>query len=183
MFCSALFNIAIPHKLELTGPMRGASVNSSLVEALRELRLGHCSEVSFFSIHLANQLKVTQCAHLFQETICSTTQLISSLSNARRAVYFQQQRWRQYIRNKLSCWSVLSHQTIDQDNDHLEHFWYPDKLHFGTIFGNERWVVRGQSSIILKRETWLKCNRSGKVVGSRTQFPVALFYASPCHKA
>ena len=104
--------------------------------------------VSFFSIHLADQLKVTQCAHLFQEAICLTRQLTSSAANARTAVHFRQQRWRQYNWNKLSYWSASSPQTTDQDNDHMEHFWH-ENLHFKNIFGNERWVVRGQNSIIL----------------------------------
>ena len=50
MLCLALFDIANPHRLELTGPMRQTCGNSSFIEALlRELRLRHSSEVCHFS--------------------------------------------------------------------------------------------------------------------------------------
>ena len=42
---------------------------------------------------------------------------------------------------------------------------------------------RETETVKLKRETWCKRERSGKVVGTRTQFPVVLFYASKCHKS
>ena len=154
MLCLALFDIANPHRLELTGPETNMweffiywSSSSRTETETQQWR------VSFFSVHLADQLKVTQCAHLFQEAICLTTQLTSSAANARTAVHFRQQRWRQYNWNKLSYWSASSPQTTDQDYDHMEPFWDHEKLHFKNIFGNERWVVRGQNYIILKWKT------------------------------
>ena len=41
----------------------------------------------------------------------------------------------------------------------------------------------GVGQIRLKRELWQKRGRSGEVVGSRTQYPVALSYATTCHKS
>lgn len=41
--------------------------------------------------------------------------------------------------------------------------------------------VEGQGMAYVKRETWLKRDRSGQIVGSRTQFPLVLFYACTCH--
>ena len=37
--------------------------------------------------------------------------------------------------------------------------------------------------VLVKRETWQKCSSDGKVLGSRTQFPVSLRYAVTCHKS
>ena len=42
--------------------------------------------------------------------------------------------------------------------------------------------VEGQGTVYVKRETWLKRDRSGQIVGSHTQFLLVLFYACTCHK-
>ena len=42
--------------------------------------------------------------------------------------------------------------------------------------------VEGHGRVLLKRETWSKRNRAGQVVGSRTQYPLVLFFACTCHK-
>ena len=42
--------------------------------------------------------------------------------------------------------------------------------------------IGGLGRVLLKRETWSKRNRAGQVIGSRTQFPLVLFYACTCHK-
>lgn len=42
--------------------------------------------------------------------------------------------------------------------------------------------IPNHGKVALKRQTWSKRDRTGRVVGSRTQFPVILFYACTCHK-
>lgn len=42
--------------------------------------------------------------------------------------------------------------------------------------------VEGVGPVIIKKETWTKRDRSGQIVGSRTQLPVLLSYAATCHK-
>lgn len=42
--------------------------------------------------------------------------------------------------------------------------------------------IKNHGKVGLKRQTWSKRDRIGRVVGSRTQYPVILFYACTCHK-
>ena len=35
--------------------------------------------------------------------------------------------------------------------------------------------------MLLKTETWSKANRTGQIIGSRTEFPLVLFYSCTCH--
>lgn len=48
--------------------------------------------------------------------------------------------------------------------------------------GNQLEVEISQRVIRLDKVTWYKSNRKVEVVGSRTQFPLTLFYASTCHR-
>ena len=65
----------------------------------------------------------------------------------------------------------------------------PEKIKSGTsglfigIKGDRLEVeVEGHGRVLLKRETCSKRNRAGQVVGSRTQYPLVLFFACTCHK-
>ena len=42
--------------------------------------------------------------------------------------------------------------------------------------------IKNHGKVGLKRQTWSKRDRTGRVVGSRTQYHVILFYACTCHK-
>ena len=42
--------------------------------------------------------------------------------------------------------------------------------------------INKHGKVRLKRQTWSKGDKNGRVVGSRTQYPVILFYACTCHK-
>ena len=42
--------------------------------------------------------------------------------------------------------------------------------------------IKNHGKVGLKRQTWSKRDRTGRVVGSCTQYPVFLFYACTCHK-
>ena len=40
-----------------------------------------------------------------------------------------------------------------------------------------------EGQVLVKRETWTNTSRTGDVLGSRTQIPLALMYAITCHKS
>ena len=42
--------------------------------------------------------------------------------------------------------------------------------------------IKNHGKVGLKRQTWSKRDRTGRIVGSCTQYPVILFYACTCHK-
>ena len=188
MFRSALFHIAIPHRLELTLPMRQACANSSFITALQELRLGRCSEESVSFLNTFSRPIEGDPVHIYFKKLSVQLHNLEVLFRMPGELFSFDSKDEGNV-SGISCPAEV--RLLLKPQAKVMITWnISDTLKNGTSAtflgvkdGLLEVEVPEQGIIILKQETWLKRNRSGEVVGSRTQFPVVLFYASTCHRA
>ena len=187
MFRCELFQKAISHRFELRTMMRQSLGDTVFINALKELRLGLCS----------------------QETEALLTSLNREIAGESVHVYFT--KLSVQMHNQEALFNVpgelLSFNAIDEGDVSgiscpadvklllkpgvkVMVVWnVSDKVKNGTSANfiavrDERLEVEieGHGRLLLKQETWSKRNRAGQVVGSRKQFPIVLFFACTCHK-
>lgn len=187
MFQSRLFEKVITHRFELKTMMRQNVEDLTFINALKDLRLGQCSP----------------------ETEALMRSLERPIEGEAVEIYFTKlavQLHNQEALFKLPG-ELLSFECIDSGNVSgiscpadtklllkpgvkVMIVWnVSEKVKNGTsgkfigVKGEMLEVEVGNvGRVLLKRETWSKANRRGNIVGTRTQFPLVLFYACTCHK-
>lgn len=186
MFESDVFMAAIPHRFELTRAIRQDLASARFLNALEELRMGRCTEI--------------------------TETYLKSLSRPIQGnpvhIYFRKLAVQLHNLNVLQSMpgTLLTINCTDQNNTEGISCPAPQKLLLKPgakvmlLWNLSHDLKNGSSGIFLRevdnqleveisrrvirldKVTWMKHNRKGEVVGSRTQYPLTLFYASTCHK-
>ncbi|KAK3701844.1 hypothetical protein QZH41_003033 [Actinostola sp. cb2023] len=197
VFCSLVFRVTFPHRNELTIILRQREEDVEFLGALRELRLGQCSEKSHrFLSALSRNLDANTSAnatHIFFK------KLNASLHNFK-------------VLRSLPGEFIDIHAEIDGESPHIDItascpaervvrlkknckvmlLWNKSEdLRNGSqgVFLDMETasvaVVRfpGVGVVNVGKETWLKRDRYGVVVGSVTQVPLVPCYAITCHKS
>ena len=189
MFRSRLFGIAIPHRFELRLLMRQNLADQTFITALKELRLGLCSP----NTEMLLQSLARSLAGEGEAIDIYFTKLSVQLKN--QEALFQ-------MPGELFTFDSLDEGNVTGINcpadvklllkagAKIMVVWnLSDVVKNGTagtfvgVKGEMLEVeIPNHGNVYLKRQTWSKRDRKGKVIGSRTQFPVILFYACTCHK-
>ena len=193
MFRSKLFERAITHRFELTTIMRqDAESQVNFINCLKEIRIGQCSDASLAFIKaLASPIQVPEedTTHIFFRKLPAQVfntrklqkipghEIVFRATDVGDTLNFNFQ-VEKVVSVKPGCKVML--------------LWNKNKkLRNGTTGtfvradGDDHIIVRFENvgEVSLKREEWFKRNRYGETVGSRTQFPIMLCYATTCHKA
>ncbi|XP_022779512.1 ATP-dependent DNA helicase PIF1-like [Stylophora pistillata] len=191
MFYSPLFDFAISHRFRLTKVIR--QQNPQFLAALAEIREGACSIAT--KQYLASLQR----------------QLPWELQRTATQIYFKKVPVQLANRRQLDAIPgelFIFH--ADYENDKSRSMSWPgapvlqlkpgckvmlvwnksDYLRNGTlgtftgVSGNGKLLLNfGEGLVELGRETWIKQDRNGQMVGSVSQFLVVLAYAVTCHKS
>ncbi|KAL9967257.1 hypothetical protein ACROYT_G025442 [Oculina patagonica] len=187
MFRCELFKKVITHRIELKSMMRHSLSDDGFISALKELRLGLCSQETEALLTSLNREIEGEAVHIYftklsvqlhnQEALFNMPgELISFNSIDKGDVA------------SISC--PAAQKLLLKPGVKVMVVWnVSDKVKNGTsgkfIAVKEDMLeveIEGYGRLLLSRKTWSKRNRAGQVVGSRTQFPVVLFFACTCHK-
>ena len=192
MYESPLWLYLVPHRYELITLKRLTTTEESFIKFLQEIHLGTCLQDSCeYSKSLARYLSdplITEASHMYFNKVsilfhhscimCSMPGEFLRFEATDEGDTFRMQ-WQaeKTILLKPGCkvmllWNVsddlrngTSGTFLEQAAEHL----IIDFLKIGKIG--------------LKRETWNKRLTSGRLVGSRKQYPVVAMYAITCHKS
>lgn len=187
MFYSKLFEKVITHRFELKTMMRQNLADQTFIHALKELRLGICSAETEAFIESLNRDIEGEAVDIY------FTKLSVQLHNQEALFKMQGELItfdaidEGYVTG-ISCPADLK--LLIKPNAKVMIVWnVSEKVKNGTAgkfigIKDDKLEVEVEKvgRVFLQRETWSKRNRSGQIVGSRTQFPVILFYACTCHK-
>ena len=187
MFRSRLFEKVITHRFELKTMMRQSLEDATFINALKDLRLGKCSTETedlmrslerpiegeavniYFtklSVQLHNQEALFQLPGDLLSFECIDNGNVSGISCPANTKLLLKPRVKVMV-----VWNV-SEQVKNGTSGR-----------FIGVKGERLEVeVSNVGRVLLKRETWSKVNRRGNIVGSRSQFPLVLFYSCTCHK-
>lgn len=194
MFESRVFEHAITHRFELTKVLRQSEADKMFVAALKDLRLGKCSEES--------------CNCMAQLSRALEPRLDEDATD----IFFK--RNGALLFNRLALNNLVGEifrfpATFEGRNgDKIK--WPGEKVLFlkkdckVMLIWNKSEILKNGSmgifkcvtdsdtlqvqfedvgSVSIKRETWIQRNREGEKIGSVTQFPIVLAYAATCHKS
>ena len=188
MFQSRVFHAAVGHKFELSKLLRQAFANPFFLKALAELRLGHCSDESAaFLKSLSRRIENEDPLHIYFRKLSVQLHNLDVLYGLPGELHTFQ--WSdEGNASGISC--PADAKLLLKPNAKVMIVWnVSDDIKNGTsaifrgIKGDHLAVdVSNVGVVFLKRETWTKRDRSGQIVGSRTQFPLVLAYAATCHK-
>ncbi|KAL9975411.1 hypothetical protein ACROYT_G012571 [Oculina patagonica] len=187
MFRSQLFRVAIPHRFELKELKRHNLADKTFITALKELRLGICSPETEALLRSLDRPLEGEAVDIF------FTKISVQLHNQEALFRMPGE--------------LLTFDCVDEGNvtgiscpadiklllkvgAKVMIVWnLNDDVKNGTsgkFLGMREDMLEvelpNHAKVALKRQTWSKRDRTGKVVGSRTQYPVTLFYACTCHK-
>lgn len=189
IFRSVLFRIAFGHRFELTRLMRQDTASAEFTKALRELRLGVCSDDSTHVLRsLSRPISHESPVHIYFKKL-SVQMHNSEVLFRMPGQLFSYECIDEGNVQGINC--PADSKVLMKPNAKVMIVWnLSDNIKNGTagIFLGVRddllevQVASEQKTVYLKRQTWSKRNRTGQIVGSRTQYPVTLFYASTCHK-
>ena len=187
MFRSRLFRVAIPHRLELKHLMRQNLTDKTFITALKELRLGICSPetegflksldrplegdaVDIFSTKISVQLHNQEALFRMPGELltfdCVDEGNVTGISCPAEVKLLLKVGAKVMI-----AWNLSE----DVKNGTTGKF-------LGVRGDKLEVEITNHGKVGLKRQTWSKRDRSGKVVGSRTQYPVILFLLAPVIK-
>jgi ATP-dependent DNA helicase PIF1 len=192
MFESALFKAAIPHTFHLTRLLRQEQGELQFLSALRDLRLGQIStENNEYLRSLSRELDLDMkhsAVHIFFKKIPAQLHNISVLREI-HGEYFRFESIKDGNTLGITC-PAQDILLLKSDCKVMLTWNKSEKLKNGT-----RGLFKGVENDMLKvyfpdvgvtnvrKETWLKRDRKGNVIGSLTQYPLVLAYAITCHKS
>lgn len=188
MFQSYVFNAVVGHKFELTRLLRQNSASPSFLKALGELRLGHCHpDSAAFLMSLRRPLACDEPLHVFFRKLSVQLYNLDVLFKLPGQLLSFQCSDEGNV-SGISC--PADEKLLLKPNPKVMIVWnVSDDIKNGTsgtfrrLKGEHLEVsIEDVGAVLVKRETWTKRDRSGQIVGSRTQFPVVLSYAATCHK-
>ena len=187
MFRAELFKKVITHRFELRTVIRQSLSDLTLLNALKDLRLGECSAETEALLNSLNRPIEGEAIHIY------FTKLSVQLHNQESLFQMPGELVRFDALDEgdvtgISCPADVK--LLLKPGVKVMVVWnVPEKIKNGTsglfigIKGDRLEVeVEGHGRVLLKKETWSKKNRAGQVVGSRTQYPLVLFFACTCHK-
>ncbi|KAK3716440.1 hypothetical protein QZH41_007048 [Actinostola sp. cb2023] len=197
VFCSLVFRITFPHRNELTIILRQREEDVEFLGALRELRLGQCSEKSHrFLSALSRNLDANTSAnatHIFFKKLNASLhnfKVLRSLPGEFIDIHAEIDGESPHIDITASC--PAERVVRLKKNCRVMLLWNKSEdLRNGSqgVFLDMETasvaVVRfpGVGVVNVGKETWLKRDRYGVVVGSVTQVPLVPCYAITCHKS
>ena len=187
MFRAELFKKVITHRFELRTVIRQSLSDQTFLNALKDLRLGECSAETEALLNSLNRPIEGEAIHIY------FTKLSVQLHKQESLFQMPGELVRFDALDEgdvtgISCPADV--RLLLKPGVKVMVVWNVlEKIKNGTsglfiwIKGDRLEVeVEGHGRVLLKRETWSKRNRAGQVVGSRTQYPLVLFFACTCHK-
>ena len=187
IFRSRLFGVAIPHRFELRILMHQNLADKTFITALKELRLRICSpetegflksldrplegdavDIFFtkFSVQLQNQEALFRMPGDLLTFDCVDEGNVTGISCLAEVKLLLKVGAKVMI-----VWNLSE----DVKNGSTGEF-------LGMRGEKLEVEIKNHGKVRLKRQTWSKRDRTGRVGGSRTQYHVILFYACTCHK-
>ena len=192
MYESPLWLYVVPHRYELITLKRLTITEESFIKFLQEIRLGTCSQDSCeYSKSLARYLSdplITEATHVYFNKISA----LFHNSDVMRSMPGEFLRFEATDEGDTVGMQCPAEKTILlKPGCKVMLLWnVSDVLRNGTSGtflhqAGEHLIVDFPTigKIGLKRETWNKRLVSGRLVGSRKQYPVVAMYAITCHKS
>ena len=192
IFETMLFDEAITHRFELTQIMRQDATECELRAALKDLRLGKCSEST---IQFLRGLDRPLSQELYDKAVHIYFRNIPTQLHNLQYLYSMPGELQIYDCEESGNISGISSpamkRLILKPHCKVMLVWnLNDDLKNGScgifeaeVDGKLRVHFPGFGKIMIKREVWTTFNRSGKVVGQMTQYPLILSHAITCHKS
>ena len=191
IFQSPIFQQAFPHRFKLTQSMRQDESEKEFLACLDELRAGTCSTESDIFIQglkreLSEELE-EEATHIFFRKVPTRVFNFTKLSQ----LATEENRFaavdsgntdnidcaaEEILVLKPGCKVMLIWNKSDELRNGSPGIYVAKN---GSFIEVEFAMV---GMVKLKRETWENRGKHGEVVGTRTQFPVILMYATTCHK-
>ncbi|KAK3737060.1 hypothetical protein QZH41_003693 [Actinostola sp. cb2023] len=191
MFESPIFQKAFLHRFQLIQIMRQDGNVDQLLQCLKDVRLGQCSDETLtFLRSLSRPIpdKAKDPVHIFFRRIPMQLHNLDVLFSLPGDLLTFQAIDRKATQN-INC--PAERTLLLKRGSHVMLLWNKSReLKNGSkgvltgIQGENVTVdFENVGKVLVKRETWQKCASDGRVLGSRTQFPLALRYAITCHKS
>lgn len=187
MFEAALFHLAVPHRFQLSRSLRQINADERFLRAIEELRLGWCSvSTEEYMKSLSRPIPGEPIHIYFRKASVQLHNHDVIIDMEGEAMRFDCQDVGKVA--GISC--PAEEKLILKPNAKVMLVWnVSDKLRngspgrfLGVKKGNLEVHFEGHGKVQIQKQTWSKRNRAGEVVGSRSQFPIVLFYACTCHK-
>ena len=193
MFLSSVFKFAIPHRIELTEIMRQSTGQESLINALKQLRLGLCcQETHQFLCNLSRDLPnelLRDAVHVFFKNalvILYNRSVIDSLpgETIRLTATFEgntkNMKWpgRETLLLKHDCKVMLVwNKSATLKNGSVGTF------KGMTNDGMAKVKFEAEGTVLIDKELWINNNFEGQRIGTICQYPLVLAYAMTSHKS
>ena len=189
MFHSPIYQSAITHRYELTTVLR--QENKEFLDALKEIRIGQCSEKTFEYINsLSRSLEISkdEMSHIYFKRLPVALHNRLALQDlpfpeytfeAEHTDQTQGMNWpgSSVLHLRPGCPVML----VWNLNEKLRN---GSRGIFEECDGDRLQVsFSGVGSITIERQTWFQRNKQGNVLGGICQFPIVLAYAVTCHKS
>ena len=189
MFHSPIYQSAITHRYELTTVLR--QENKEFLDALKEIRVGQCSEKTFEYINfLSRSLEISkdEMSHIYFKRLPVALHNRLALQDlpfpeytfeAEHTDQTQGMDWpgSSVLHLRPGCPVML----VWNLNEKLRN---GSRGIFEECVGDRLQVsFSGVGSITIERQTWFQRNKQGNVLRSICQFPIVLAYAVTCHKS